>query len=388
MLVGVADHVGVDEAEVRAADGGALRRELLAQRVGERLRAGLRHRVVGHHPAVQRGGQRGDDEHVAAALDDVRQRGLDGPVDAEQVDLDDALELVRVQRSRPCRRSRRRRWRSRRRCRRSARRSAATTRVERVAVGDVALERGRARRRARRARASSSRGLEARPARARGRAAYSWRADSAPMPRAAPVIMITLIWCCPRSAAGSSSISSCALCARVLAQLDRPAVVLDVPTIAAARRRRRAAGRAASSRSAGTRCGALRRAALRRLRRRRRRRAAGAGAASGCGWRATTARAGRRVGCVAPRRDARRRRSRRQDVGRVVLGLGADAARAVGAAPRASPRRRRSGRAASSASARSTAAASCGGTSGSSSCSSGGASRCCLSASSVSDCAS
>ena len=55
-----AHEVGVDEAEVGAADGAPLGADLHAQRVRERLDAGLRGRVGAHQGRVRDGRQRGD----------------------------------------------------------------------------------------------------------------------------------------------------------------------------------------------------------------------------------------------------------------------------------------------------------------------------------------
>ena len=124
--VGAAHHVGVDPREVRDADVDAEVRDLRAQAVGERLDAGLARAVGRHERRVRDRRDGGDLQHVAAALDHVRQRRAHGAPAAEQVDLDDALPGGRVDRAAPSRRSRCRRSRSRRRCRRSARRRPAT----------------------------------------------------------------------------------------------------------------------------------------------------------------------------------------------------------------------------------------------------------------------
>ena len=88
------DEIGVDEAEVRAADTRAGGRELDAQGVGHRLDARLGGRVGAHQRRVAGGCQRGDVEQVAAVADDlVEHRAVRAPY-AEQVDLDRALELL------------------------------------------------------------------------------------------------------------------------------------------------------------------------------------------------------------------------------------------------------------------------------------------------------
>ena len=96
VLEGVAHELRVDEPEVRHAGGRAVRGQLGAQRAPQGLHPRLADRVgAGQHPVGERV-DRGDDEHVAAAGDHVRQRRLDRPVDPAEVDLEHALPVVGV----------------------------------------------------------------------------------------------------------------------------------------------------------------------------------------------------------------------------------------------------------------------------------------------------
>ena len=78
--------------------------DLDAQGVGEGLGARLGGGVGGHARPVDRGRERRGHEHVALALDDLGQAGAHGAPDAEQVDLDRALEGGRVDRPNHARR--------------------------------------------------------------------------------------------------------------------------------------------------------------------------------------------------------------------------------------------------------------------------------------------
>ena len=119
----VLDHLRVDPAEVGDAGARPERRQLGPQRAAQRLDPGLGDRVGAVEDAVDEGVDGGDDDDVAAPLDDLRQRRPHRAPDAEQVDLEDALPLLgRRSRARsPPRPGRCRRWRRRRRGRRSAR---------------------------------------------------------------------------------------------------------------------------------------------------------------------------------------------------------------------------------------------------------------------------
>ncbi len=86
------DHLGVDEAEVGDARAGAVLRELHAQRAPELLDRGLAHRVGNLADAVDERVHRGDHDDVPATAHDLRQRRVDRPVDAHQVDVEHALE--------------------------------------------------------------------------------------------------------------------------------------------------------------------------------------------------------------------------------------------------------------------------------------------------------
>ena len=215
-----------------------------------------------------------------------------------------------------------------------------------------------------------------------------------PMPRAAPVITTTrLISSCLRPAVSSCLTMLWVLCAVIARRRTAVGEVLVATTAMTIPPATRMTASSASShlarapattRARGRRRGGLgRRFRRRRARGRRLARHDGAGrprrpraaASSSPARRADDAGgAGRRSGGPG---DARR-------AGRRV----AVAAGALHRAPGASRRRRRSARAGRAPGRRSTASASCGGTPATSSSSSGGASRCCLSASSVSDCAS
>ena len=97
----VAHQVGVDPRRMHGADAHALVGDLEPQRVAERLDAGLRRRVGGQTRQHGERRRRGDDAHVAAARDDVRQGGGDGTDDADEVDVDRAHDdLDRAHRDR------------------------------------------------------------------------------------------------------------------------------------------------------------------------------------------------------------------------------------------------------------------------------------------------
>ena len=89
-----AHEVGVDEAEVGAADARARGERLQAQRVAQRLDAGLGGRVGAEQRRVRDRRQRGDVQQVAAARADVLDHGAVGAPHAEQVDREDALDLL------------------------------------------------------------------------------------------------------------------------------------------------------------------------------------------------------------------------------------------------------------------------------------------------------
>jgi hypothetical protein len=74
-------------------------RELDPQRPAELLHGGLADRVGARERAVGERVHRGDHDHLAAAARDLRQGGVHGAIDAEQVDLDHALERLWVHRA-------------------------------------------------------------------------------------------------------------------------------------------------------------------------------------------------------------------------------------------------------------------------------------------------
>ena len=94
LVEGVLDQFGVDPAEVGDAGAGAVRGELDPQRAAQRLDPRLGDGVGGVAHAVDEGVDGGDDDHLAAALDDLRQRRPDRAPDAEQVDLEDAFPFL------------------------------------------------------------------------------------------------------------------------------------------------------------------------------------------------------------------------------------------------------------------------------------------------------
>ena len=91
----LAHHLGVDEAEVRDARARAVLDELDAQRATELLDGGLTHRVGNQADAVGERVDRGDHDHVPSTADNLRQRRIDGPVDAHHVDVQHPLEALR-----------------------------------------------------------------------------------------------------------------------------------------------------------------------------------------------------------------------------------------------------------------------------------------------------
>ena len=87
-------HHRVDEPEVSDGRAGAMDRELGPERPAELLHTGLGDRVGRvHHPVQERVHAR-DEDQLAAARDDLLEPGVRRAVDAQQVDLDDPLELV------------------------------------------------------------------------------------------------------------------------------------------------------------------------------------------------------------------------------------------------------------------------------------------------------
>jgi hypothetical protein len=98
------DHVlherRVDEPEVRGGGARPVLGQLDAQRAPERLDRRLAHRVRGDAEAVGEGVDRRHDDHVPTALDDLRERRLDGAPHALRVHLEDALEGLRHHRAR------------------------------------------------------------------------------------------------------------------------------------------------------------------------------------------------------------------------------------------------------------------------------------------------
>ncbi len=90
----VADHRGVDPAEVGDAGTRPERGQLDSQRAAERLDAGLGGRVGTVQEAVDERVDGGDDDDMPAPLHDLRQCRADGSPDAEHVDLEDALPFL------------------------------------------------------------------------------------------------------------------------------------------------------------------------------------------------------------------------------------------------------------------------------------------------------
>ena len=94
LLEGVLHEFGVDPAEVGDAGAGAERHQLGPQRPAQRLDPGLGDGVGAVEDAVDEGVDRGGDDHLALALDDLRQRRAHGAPDAEHVDLEDPFPLL------------------------------------------------------------------------------------------------------------------------------------------------------------------------------------------------------------------------------------------------------------------------------------------------------
>lgn len=91
-----ADHLGVELREVRNPDTRAARSELDPQHIAERLDARLRGAVGAKQRRVHGRGERRDRQGVAALVRDEGSRGPKRVVDAQQVDLDRALEDLRI----------------------------------------------------------------------------------------------------------------------------------------------------------------------------------------------------------------------------------------------------------------------------------------------------
>ena len=72
--------------------------ELDAKRPAELLDPRLADRVRAREGPIHERVDRGDEDHMPAAVDDLRQGRANGPPDAEQVDLDHPFERLRVDR--------------------------------------------------------------------------------------------------------------------------------------------------------------------------------------------------------------------------------------------------------------------------------------------------